>query len=234
MAARSPRSGLRHGTWSPAPSSRRDRAPRRCTPTASTWRTASTPPRTAVTRDSPGWSARPWATRRAGRTTRNSRSAASIAESRLPGVADVTGDTARGLRLRDPAGDVLLQPGLWAGGAAARVHQRGPLGTWRGAVPGRRRLIPAIPDQPRGGARDRVSASRAVRRERRSRAGDDAADVLHRGQRRRQVRPRHRQARRQGVPLQPVAVSDRLTLLPVYRRTREGLRGNRRYSTCLL
>ena len=53
--------------------------------------------------------------------------------------------------------------------------------------------------------------ARAVRRERRARSGDDAADVLHQQRRRRQVRPRVGQARRQDLPVQPVAVPDRLS-----------------------
>ena len=95
-------------------------------------------------------------------------------------------------------------------GAAARVHQRGALGARRRAVPGRRRLLPAVPDQPRGRPRHRLSAARAVRGQRRAGAGDDAADVLDQQQRRGAIRPRDRQARRQDLPVQPLAIPDRL------------------------
>ena len=82
----------------------------------------------------------------------------------------------------------------------------------RGAVPfeGRRRLVSAVRDQPRGGTRHRVRAPRGLRQAGRSGAGDDAADVLHVQRRRRQVRPRRRQGRRQDLPVQSLAVSDRL------------------------
>jgi hypothetical protein len=70
------------------------------------------------------------------------------------------------------------QPGL-PRRPAPRLRQRGALGARRRTVPGRRRLLPAVPGQPRGRPRHRVSASRAVRRERRARARDDATDLLH-------------------------------------------------------
>ena len=150
-------------------SRRSARAPPRCSPTPSRSRTASTPPRSAATRTSPGWSARPWATRRAGRTTRSSRSPASTSgEPDFRVSLTSPDDGARGLRLRDSDRDVLLQPVLRARRPAAGVHQRGPLGARRGAVPGRRRLLPAVPDQPRGRPRHRLPAPRAVWRERRS------------------------------------------------------------------
>ena len=60
-----------------------------------------------------------------------------------------------------PARGVLLQPGLRRQPAPG-VHQRGPLGARRGAVPGRRRLLPAVPGQPRGRPRDRLPAPRAM------------------------------------------------------------------------
>ena len=52
-------------------------------------------------------------------------------QTRLPGLADVSDDGARGLRLRIPARDVLLQPGLRARPAGAGVRQRGALGARR-------------------------------------------------------------------------------------------------------
>ena len=75
---------------------------------------------------------------------------------RLPGVAELADDGARRLRLRHPARGVLLQPGVRRR-AAQGVHQRGALGARCGAVPGRRRLLPAVPDQPRGRPRHRIS-----------------------------------------------------------------------------
>ena len=74
--------GARRGTSSPAPSSRSARAPPRCSTTPSRSRTASTPPRSAATTGSPRWSTRRWPTRRAGRTTRSSRSAGSTGPTR--------------------------------------------------------------------------------------------------------------------------------------------------------
>ena len=74
----------------------------------------------------------------------------------LPGVADLPDDGAGSLRLRHPAGGVLLQPGVPR--AAEGAAQRGPLGSRGGAVPGRHRLLPAVPDQPRGRPRDRLPA----------------------------------------------------------------------------
>ena len=65
----------------------------------------------------------------------------------LSDLAELADDGPGGLRLRHPARGVVLQPRLRRR-AAARVHQRGALGAWRGAVPGRRRLLPAVPDQP--------------------------------------------------------------------------------------
>ena len=85
----------------------------------------------------------------------------------------------------------------------------------RGAVPfqGRHRFVPPVHDQPRGRARHRLPASRAVWRERRAGAGDDAADVLDQQRRRCQVRPGFGATRRQDVPVQPLAVPDRVKRL---------------------
>ena len=47
--------------------------------------------------------------------------------------------------------------------------------------------------------------------QRRARAGDDAADVLDQQQRRRPLRPGLGQTRRQDLPVQPLAVPDRLS-----------------------
>ena len=87
-------------------------------------------------------------------------------QARLPDFAGVPGDGAGGLRLRISAGDVLLQPGFRAGQAAAGDHQRGALGARSGAVRRRRRVLPAVRDQPRGRPchRLRAPSSRATSR----------------------------------------------------------------------
>ena len=128
---------------------------------------------------------------------------------RLPGVADVADDGPGGLRLRHPARSVLLQPGFrgpeprvfinearWVRGA---VPFQGDIGSYRQYV-----------INHEVGHAIGYATSRAVRGQRRIGADHDAADVLHQQQRRRQVRPRHGHRRWQDVPVQPLAVSDRL------------------------
>jgi len=74
-----------------------------------------------------------------------------------------------------------LQPDLRPGCPTAGVHQPGALGARGDAVPGRYRLLSAVPDQPRGGSRHRLHHPRALRAQRRAGADHDAADVLDSG-----------------------------------------------------
>ena len=131
---------------------------------------------------------------------------------RLPGVADVADDGARGLRLRHPARGVLLQPGLrpddqprvfinearWVRGA---VPFQGDIGSYR------QYLI-------------NHEVGHAIGYQRHEPCGENGglAPVMMQQtfstsqQRRRPVRPGVGQARRQDVPVQPLAVPDRLSV----------------------
>ena len=115
-------------------------------------------------RVSPRWSTRRWPIRRAGRTTRSSRSPAST-----PANPDFRISLSSPMTVREGCGyDIPLEASCYNPVSRtdqhAGVHQRGSLGARRGALPGRRRLLPAVRGQPRGRPRHRIPAPRAVRR----------------------------------------------------------------------
>ncbi len=188
-------------------------------PTPSRSRTASTPRRSAATTGSPGWSARRWPTRRAGPTTRSSRSPASttLGEPDFRVSLSVADDRAGGLRLRHPLEASCYNPAYADGQPRVFINEA----RWvRGAVPFqgdvgsyRQYLINHEVGHAIGYQRHEPCGENGA-----AGAGDDAADVLDQQQRRGQVRPGVGQTRRQDLPVQPLAVPDRLSPLAKPRR----------------
>ena len=180
-------------------------------PTPSRWRTASTPPRSAGTRRSPRMVSETLANPKS--WTHNPQFAFTRIDS---GEPDFRVSLTSPMTVREGCGyDIPLEascynPAYQDGQPRVFINEA----RWvRGAVPfqgdiGSYRQY--VVNHEVGHAIG-YRASRAVRRQRRAGAGDDAADVLDQQRRRRQVRPGIGPGRRQVVPVQPVAVSHRLT-----------------------